>query len=69
MSIPDLVNLANDLSHTSDEPPQMKITTIPNLQLQQLKAPKQNQTLLVSAIIAKIQDIVKEIIQRSFCNP
>ena len=37
MSAPDLVNLANQLSHIVDEPPPRKTTKILNLQLQQLK--------------------------------
>ena len=56
-----LVNLAHQLSRNLDEPPKRRTTKILILHLQQLKAPKQNLNPLVSAIIANIQDIGKEI--------
>ena len=40
ISIPDLVNVANQLSQTLDEAPQRKTAKILNLQPQQMKAPK-----------------------------
>ena len=43
MSTPDLVNLTNQLSHTADESPPRKTTKMLNFQLQQMKAPKQDQ--------------------------
>ena len=58
--IPDLVNLANQLSQTPDESPQKNMAKI--LQLQQMKGPKQNKTFLVSSTVIKSQDIEKEII-------
>ena len=42
----DSVNLANQLSRTVDESPPRKITKILHLQLQQMKAPKQNENPL-----------------------
>ena len=45
MTTPGLVSLANQLSHTPDESSQRKTAKIHNLQLQQMKAPKQNQNL------------------------
>ena len=57
MSTSDLINLANQLSHTLDESLEKKNTRFPNLQIQQMKAPKQN--LLVSAIL-NIQDTGEE---------
>ena len=43
MSIPDLINLTNQFSCTLDESPKWETTKILNLQIQQMKAPKQNQ--------------------------
>lgn len=59
---PDFVNLSNQLPYTLDESSKKKIAKILNLQLQQTKAPNQNQTLLASAVIVKRQDIGKEIV-------
>lgn len=42
-STPYVVNLANQLFHTLEESPKRKTTKILNLQLQQIKAPKQKQ--------------------------
>ena len=56
MSIPELVNLANQHVQTLDESPK-KIAKFLNLQLWQMKFPKQNQNLAVSAVIAKSQEI------------
>lgn len=50
VSTPDLVNLANWPTQTLDESP--KMTAKINLQLRQMKFPKQKENLLVSAIIA-----------------
>ena len=43
MSPSDLVNLANQFSHTLDELPKRKTAIILNLQIQQMKAPKPKQ--------------------------
>ena len=43
MSIPDVVNLANQLSPALDESPKRDITKVLNFQLQQMKASQQNQ--------------------------
>lgn len=56
MSISDLVNLANQHVQTLGESPK-KIAKFLNLQLWQMKFPKQNQNLPVSAVIAKSQEI------------
>ena len=45
MSSPDLVNPANQLSHTLDVLPQRKTTISVNLQIQQRKAPEWNQNV------------------------
>lgn len=42
MSTSDLTNLVNQLAHTLDELPRGKIAKIFDVQLQQMKAPKQN---------------------------
>ena len=42
MFIPDLINLANQLSHTVEESPKMETAKILYLQLQQMKPPKWN---------------------------
>ena len=68
MSTPDSVNLAKQFSCTLDESPERKRTEILNLQPQQTEAPKWNQTLLVSAIIVKSQDIGKDIVTNSLCK-
>ena len=61
-STPDLVNLANQLAHTLDESPKRKTSKILNFQLWKMKFSKWNQNFLVSAIIAKSQDIGNEIV-------
>ena len=45
MSTSDLINLANQLSHTLDESLEKKNTRFPNLQIQQMKTSKRNQNL------------------------
>lgn len=62
MSTPDLVTLVNQLSHTLHESSPREIIKILNLQLQQMKPPKLNQVLLVSAVITRSQVIGKEIV-------
>lgn len=54
-SIPDLVTLTNQHVQTLDESPK-KIAKFLNLQLWQMKFPKQKQNLPVSAVIAKSQE-------------
>ena len=59
MSAPDLVNLANQFSYTLDESPRW--TTFLIFNSSKWKTLNENKTILVSAIIAKSQNIGKEI--------
>lgn len=59
----DLVSLAIQLSHSLDEPPEWKNTKI-NFQLLQMMDPIWDQNLLSSAIIAKSQNMGKEIVTK-----
>ena len=62
MFIPDLINLANQLSHTLEESAKTETAKILYLQPEQMKPPKLNQVLLVSAVITRSQVIGKEIV-------
>ena len=62
VSTPDSVNLIKQHSLTLDELPKRKTAKILNLQLQQMKPINETKTLLVSAIIIKIQNTGKEIV-------
>ena len=62
MSTPDLVNLANQLSHFLDKSPKRKTAKILNLQLQLIKTPNKTKIFLVSAITAKSQGVGKDVV-------
>lgn len=51
------LNFANQPAHSLNESPERRTTKILNFQPQQMKAAKQNQNLLVSAVVEKSQDI------------
>lgn len=61
MSTPDFVNLANQVAGTLDEAPKRKTAKI-NFQHWQIKVPKQNKNVLVSAVMANGQDIGQKMV-------
>ena len=62
MSTPGLVNLVNQLLSTLDESPQRKIAKLLTFNFIKWRFLNETKTLLVPAIIAKSQDIRKNII-------
>lgn len=60
MSGPDLVNLVNQLAHILDDSAKRNTTKILNFHLQQMEAPKQTPSLLISAVTAKNQDAARK---------
>ena len=62
MSTLDLANLANQPSHTPDESPKRKITKFLIFNSSKWRSLNETKRLLVCAIIAKSQDVGKEIV-------
>ena len=58
-SIPDLVNLANQLTHTLDESPKRKTAKVLIFNSDKWKSLIQTQNIPVAAIIVKSHDIGK----------